>query len=191
MRTKTFNVQEALAQAVQLFWRQGYDGTSMTDLVQAMGINRQSIYDTFGDKHRLFILALDAYYTQTKAEITAKLAATTGLQATLQAIFMVYAQRDAATPKGCLIVNSATELGLVDAEVNDLVQAYFNAEKAVLNQVLSQYQASLRLHSDIPALASRLQNALVGIRVQARIGQPQIDAIIDATIASLPWKENR
>ena len=61
MRTKTFNVQEALAQAVQLFWRQGYDGTSMTDLVQAMGINRQSIYDTFGDKHRLFILALDAY----------------------------------------------------------------------------------------------------------------------------------
>lgn len=191
MRTKTFVVQEALAQAVQLFWRQGYAGTSMTDLVQAMGINRQSIYDTFGDKHRLFILALDDYYTQTKAELTAKLAATTGLQATLQAIFTVYAQRDAATPKGCLIVNSATELGLVDAEVNALVQAYFDAEKALLNQVLSQYQASLRQPSDILALASRLQNALVGIRVQARIGQPQIDAIINVTIASLPWKENR
>lgn len=189
MRTKQFNVPAALHQAVLLFWRQGYAGTSMQALVQAMGINRQSIYDTFGDKHQLFLAALQNYYDMTKTEISAQLALAPELSAKLQTIFKVYTYREGTAPKGCLIVNSATELGLVDAAVRNLVAHYFATEKKLLRQVLQQNQAALQPDSDFTALASFLQNALVGVRVQARLESPTLATLINTTIAALPWKE--
>ncbi|WP_246772684.1 TetR/AcrR family transcriptional regulator [Paenibacillus polymyxa] len=60
-RSKEFDETEVLDKAMQLFWEQGYEKTSMTDLVKHMGIHRRSLYDTFGDKHTLFLMALDRY----------------------------------------------------------------------------------------------------------------------------------
>ena len=60
-RYKEFEVNEVLDKAIQLFWEQGYQKTSMQELVENMGIHRRSIYDTFGDKHALFIKALKRY----------------------------------------------------------------------------------------------------------------------------------
>ena len=62
-RTKCFNRDEALEKAMQAFWAKGYEATSVQDLVDCMGINRGSLYDTFGDKHQLFLEALDQYGT--------------------------------------------------------------------------------------------------------------------------------
>lgn len=191
MRKKKFEMDAVLKRAVLLFWRKGYAGTSMQDLVQAMGINRQSLYDTFGDKHDLFISALQEYSEMTQAEITETLTAANTLRTKLQTIFNVYVERSGTTPKGCLIVNSATELGLADSSVRQLVEGYFAKEKKTLRQVLKQYQTELMPNSDISAIADRLQNALVGIRVQARIAQQPLDAIINATLDSLPWKEGQ
>ncbi len=58
-RQKEFDRDEVLHKAMEVFWTRGYEGTSIQDLVKHMGINRQSIYDTFGDKHSLFLQALD------------------------------------------------------------------------------------------------------------------------------------
>jgi len=60
-RHKEFDQDEALQKAMEVFWARGYEGTSIQDLVGRMGINRQSLYDTFGDKHALYLLALDRY----------------------------------------------------------------------------------------------------------------------------------
>jgi len=60
-RQKEFDRDEVLHKAMEAFWARGYEGTSIQDLVKHMGINRQSIYDTFGDKHTLFLQALDRY----------------------------------------------------------------------------------------------------------------------------------
>ena len=189
MRTKAFDQETVIKQAVYLFWRQGYDGTSMSTLVNEMGINRQSIYDTFGDKHRLFLLALQAYYDMTKAEIKAKLTSTTNLEDALRTIFNVYGHHTDTTLKGCLIVNSATELGSVDSEVRKLVGQYFESEKRVLTQILRRFQSELLPNVEVSALATTLQNALIGIRVQSRIDNQTVDSVIKYTIQSLPWKE--
>ena len=60
-RHKEFDRDETLQKAMEVFWSRGYEAASIEDLVKHMGINRQSLYDTFGDKHRLYLLALDRY----------------------------------------------------------------------------------------------------------------------------------
>src|ERR1700759_509039 len=60
-RTKDFDEKEVLDKAIRLFWHKGYNGTSMQDLVDGLGISRSSLYDTYGDKHTLFIKALETY----------------------------------------------------------------------------------------------------------------------------------
>src|ERR1700748_2100418 len=60
-RTKDFDENEVLMKAMNLFWYKGYNGTSMQDLVDGLGISRSSLYDTYGDKHTLFIKALESY----------------------------------------------------------------------------------------------------------------------------------
>ena len=60
-RHKEFERDEALQKAMEVFWSRGYGGASIQDLVEHMGINRQSLYDTFGDKHALYLQALDRY----------------------------------------------------------------------------------------------------------------------------------
>lgn len=68
MRTKQFVREEALDQAVELFWQQGYEATSIQNLVDKMGINRSSLYDTFGDKQQLFLVAMDRYIDRIVSE---------------------------------------------------------------------------------------------------------------------------
>ena len=60
-RTKEFDRDAALDRAMHVFWKKGYEATSLPDLLQAMGIARQSLYDTFGEKHALFMAALERY----------------------------------------------------------------------------------------------------------------------------------
>ena len=60
-RPKAFDVERALDRAVEVFWTRGYEATSLCDLLEHMEIGRQSLYDTFGDKHGLFLAALERY----------------------------------------------------------------------------------------------------------------------------------
>src|SRR6187431_2537654 len=76
-RTKDFDESEVLAKAVKLFWLKGYNGTSMQELVDALGISRSSLYDTYVDKHTLYLKSLQFYQANGQKQITDIAAGTT------------------------------------------------------------------------------------------------------------------
>jgi AcrR family transcriptional regulator len=118
-RPKAFDRDEALQAGVEAFWRQGYAATTTDDLARAMGIGRQSFYDTFGDKRRCYLEALRSY---ARAEIGRQIAAMRGL-APLDAMrALLRGPANAAKARrglGCLAVNAFTEPGGQDLRLAD------------------------------------------------------------------------
>lgn len=111
-RTKQFKEEEALQSAMTLFWKKGFHATSMQDLVDTMGINRASMYNTFGDKNALYNKAFEKYQAMARRRIDAMLNEHDSVKDTLQAMFLGAIKESTADSdrKGCFIVNAATEL---------------------------------------------------------------------------------
>ncbi len=188
-RTKAFEIDAVLDKAMRLFWTQGYEKTSMQDLVDNMGINRKSIYDTFGDKHTLFLKAL-ARYDQFANDLFQKASdSETTLLGKLRAIFHSAAFQNRTSPKGCLMVNSATELAVIDPEVGAILQRMFTRNQRKFSTLLGQAQlhGELSANLDPDALASYLNNAFTGIRVMTKVStsDQELDQIIDMTLAAI------
>ena len=106
-RPREFDVEEALAAALKVFWRKGYDGASLTDLTEAMGVTRPSLYCAFGNKEALFKKALDLYEREKLAFIDKALEAPTGREA-VERFLNNACDLYAADPetRGCMGVNS-------------------------------------------------------------------------------------
>ncbi|MCM3186843.1 TetR/AcrR family transcriptional regulator [Priestia megaterium] len=188
-RNKEFDEKEALRRAMELFWRQGYEKTSMQDLVNYMGVHRRSIYDTFGDKHTLFIRALSHYVevmdVRFKSNITPEL---TVKQAIRKVFEMVIYPTD-KQPKGCLTVNTAVELSLLDQEVAEKITETFIKTETLLFDLLKhgQEQGEIPEHYDIKGLSKFIHNSLVGIRVLAKTinDKKELETIIDMNLSVL------
>ncbi|MEC1292046.1 TetR/AcrR family transcriptional regulator [Bacillus mojavensis] len=188
-RNKEFDEKLALRKAMELFWEQGYEKTSMQDLVDHMGVHRRSIYDTFGDKHTLFMRALSHYVevmevrmkNEVKTELTVK-------QAIRKLFEMVIDPKD-NQPKGCLAVNAAVELSLLDEEVAKKITEIFISAEALLFDLLKhgQEQGEIPKHYDIKGLSQFIHNSLVGIRVLAKTtnDKEKLENIIDLTLSTL------
>ncbi|WP_268913558.1 TetR/AcrR family transcriptional regulator [Lentilactobacillus sp. SPB1-3] len=192
MRIKEFNPEEVLEKAELLFWQQGYEKTSIQNLVDTMGISRRSMYDTFGDKHKLFLLSLNMYYEQTSQEIANKLDESSNLGSNIKLIFDTYIHHSSKKPVGCLLVNSATELSIVDPEAYQKIKFYFRLENDALLALLERFSDDLLPNTNLVDVAKTLQNSLIGIRVLAKVNPQveQLDSIVDHTIKALPWKDN-
>lgn len=119
-RPKSYDETTALEAAAQLFWSQGYDGTSMSDLEAGMEMGRQSIYNAFGDKHELFVKSLTHYRQSARSLLTTSLLVQGAGWAAIEAYFE--AMLDFVTPdgprRGCLVTNSIIEVGDADAMVS-------------------------------------------------------------------------
>src|ERR1700751_3917334 len=107
---KQFDRNEALDRATATFWTQGYEATSIDDLVEATGIGRGSLYGTFGDKRQLFLAALDRYWDTVGMEMFAELSSSDPLHA-VERMFDALIRRasDPKFPRGCLITNTSVE----------------------------------------------------------------------------------
>jgi len=133
---KQFNRDEALDKAMQAFWSRGYSATSMQDLVEAMGVNRGSLYATFGDKHDLFLSALRMFDERVRAKLLATLTAEYPPREAIGQLFLVF-QKEATQPggnRGCLLTNTALELAAHDpdaarivAEAQRQIEAFFRS----------------------------------------------------------------
>jgi len=133
-RPRAFCMETALNRALEVFWRKGYEGTSLSDLTKAMGINRPSLYAAFGNKEELFRKALDRYKTEKVAYILEALEAPTA-RAVAECLLYGAADRltDPSHPLGCLTVQG----GLACSEENESI-------RLELAKLRTEYEARLR-----------------------------------------------
>ncbi|MGB3848686.1 MAG: TetR/AcrR family transcriptional regulator [Tunicatimonas sp.] len=170
-RTKAFDTDEALDRALRIFWRKGYEGTSMQDLVDGMQINRASLYDTFGNKEALYLEALQRYQQQNQAQVRQLLARHTSVREALDELLETMIQDSLNDPerKGCLVVNATTGLANRYEEVNRLVcdneQQVAETFAGLIKQ--GQERGEIGANRDARTLSSYLFASLQGLRVLA------------------------
>jgi TetR/AcrR family transcriptional regulator, transcriptional repressor for nem operon len=171
-RTKEFEPGEALDAAMQLFWRKGYEATSIRDLLDGMGIGYGSLYNTFGDKHTLFLASLDRF-RELRTSWIDEVLEDSGLSGIEEVFRRTVDGLVSFEPRrGCLLANTAVELGPHDAEVAAKISRYVRHTEAVFERALIRAQEAGEIPADRDprALARFLVNALHGLRVLARVG---------------------
>lgn len=169
-RSKEFEENMVLQKAMELFWEQGYEKTSMSDLVEHMGIHRRSLYDTFGDKHALYLKAIDRYGEYSTGKLKSEtLRAKTANQA-IQYIFDYIIEGNEDRRWGCLFVNAATEMAPRDKEVDEKTEEAFMQAEHFLAEIIREGQQTgeFSCDYDVEVLAEILHNTLLGIRVLKR-----------------------
>ncbi|SFE59784.1 TetR/AcrR family transcriptional regulator [Trichococcus pasteurii] len=188
-RSKEFNEEEALDKAMEIFWKQGYEKTSIQDLVDQMGIHRRSLYDTFGDKHSLFVQTLERYESLVAAQIRKQITEEMTTVESIRKIFELAVYSDSTYPKGCLMVNTAVELSLLDDEVSQRIKTAFKQTENLIADLLIRGQARGEVASsfDINELARYIHNALIGVRVLVKMtaNPKEFDSTIDMTLSIL------
>jgi len=188
-RKREFDEEEALMQAMQLFWVQGYEMTSMEDLVNSMGVHRKSIYDTFGNKHELFIKALEYYTTIIGQQLLLHIEAEKTALGKIKALFNFSRMSNEKQAKGCFVVNTGVELSLHDKAIAEIVSSSFLETEKVIYQLLQMGQITGEFSSalDLGATTQFIHNSLVGIRVQLKTtnDKEKIKQIIDMTLGIL------
>ncbi|AGZ41161.1 TetR/AcrR family transcriptional regulator [Actinoplanes friuliensis] len=190
-RPRAFDADEALERAVQVFWAQGYEGASLDDLTDAMGITRTSMYRAFGNKESLFRQALArytegpaSYFAQALRQPTAREVATTFLHGAVRA------STGADCPAGCLGVQGALATGESGRQARDILTAWRESGTAHLRD---RFQRAVD-DGDLPAgadpglLARYLMTVGNGIAVQAAGGttRDELQLVADLTLLSWP-----
>src|SRR5215470_16041387 len=132
-RVREFDADAAVDAAMRTFWERGYEGTSLSDLTQATGVGRQSLYLAFGDKQRLYLAALDRYREHFFAPLVAALAGSVDVRTALrEAILPLVDGSCVDQPGGCLVVSATTERAHEDAEVRARARAAFSGLQTAL-----------------------------------------------------------
>lgn len=171
-RNKAFNEIEVLDKAVELFWTKGYHTTSANDLVDSLGLSRSSLYDTFGDKRSLFILALKRYKKEFGDVIITMFQESSDVRETISLALQFIIDQDcnAINPKGCFMVNTATELSGTDLEIANVIDNNRNdIENAIESAItLGQEKGQISIKHDAKALARYFINVFFGLRVSIK-----------------------
>ncbi|MDT3427060.1 TetR/AcrR family transcriptional repressor of nem operon [Paenibacillus forsythiae] len=161
----------------------------MKDLVETMGVHKRSMYDTFGDKHTLFMKAMERYDETVGALVGARIQDQTSVKQAVRSIFEMAISVGDARPPGCLIVNTACELSLLDPEAAAKVNEYFAKTEALLSELITHGQATGEISSqhDAGKLSHYLLNSLTGLRVLVKTtsDRQKLGDIIDMTLAIL------
>lgn len=182
-RPREFDEGVVLRQAMELFWEQGYQATSLDDLVTHLGIGRASLYAAFGSKHELFLDALDLYIRDRADRIGAALSAPGPVLPAVKQVIAGFLSR-ASDPDlpGCMVVNTATELVTTDAAAAERVRQTWQRLEDALSEALTraQQQQELAADADPQSLAAFLVVFIQGLLVVGR-GDPGSARLVQAT----------
>lgn len=187
-RPKTFDRDAVLDKAMRVFWRQGYEATSVRDLVTATGINRASMYDTFGDKRGLFLASVDRYVNAITAMRLGMLDAPGPALATLRAFFddLIRFSIGEGRRLGCMMTNTSVELAPHDEEIGTLMAEALGRVEDAFFRLLTRAEAQGEIPPgrDLRAHARFLLATLNGLRVLAR-AKPDEAALRDVVETAL------
>jgi AcrR family transcriptional regulator len=190
-RPREFDTAEALASALRVFWTKGYDGASLSDLTDAMGITRPSLYAAFGNKEALFKQALDLYETEKLAYVRTALDAPTG-RGVVERMLAGTIDNCSGTCSGCLGVIAAVKSGPEGSPIQQDVRARAESSRAAMiarmQQAIDDGDFTIPLSAE--AITQYMIAVLQGISVQAGAGasRAQLQQVADATLAVWPGR---
>ena len=192
-KVKQFDEAEVLKKAKEVFTEKGYNGTSMDDLVQATGLSRSSIYDTFGDKHGLFLKTLDQYRSAQLGDLKQLQAKTDSPKKKIRVIFD-YLVKDMLSDeerKGCMLVNVSMEMSCVDKEIaNAALQNMEEMEEQFYKLVKEgQTKGEIAKNASPKALARYLYSSLMGLRIVGK-SRPDAEALRETVKVILSMLDN-
>lgn len=192
-RPREFCVDAALVAALRVFWSKGYEGASLTDLTEAMGITRPSLYAAFGNKEALFRKALDLYEQEKLEYMRSALDAPTAREVAERLLRgALDSQMSEVEPKGCLGVISSVACG-VEAECirEEVIARRASSHRALLDRFeRAKTDGDLPAGADVEGLAAYLFAIMQGMAVQAGAGAPRetLERLIDTSLAMWPGK---
>jgi TetR/AcrR family transcriptional repressor of nem operon len=187
-RPRTFDVEAAVERAMHVFWSRGYHATALHDLLRATKLSRGSLYAAFGDKHSLFLRALDRYITDALTRMDMEFDLRREPVDGLRAFLSGYVDRTSGANgrRGCLLVATAMEMAGRDAEVGRRIARFFKAMEARVADALTRAKTAGKLVDDVePSSAARILVCFVeGLRVVGKTAPPRItsQATVDALL---------
>lgn len=188
-RSKEFDTDKALIQAMELFWSNGYEKTSIQDLLDVTGIHRKSLYDTFGDKHELYMEAVKRYQQIVERNIKKQLIQGSSIKEIIKNLFYMIIDNERFRKHGCLFVNMAVELSACDDEAKTRsIEHYKNIETLFYELLLQgQETGEIGANKDATMLAQYFLNSWTGIRVLGKTlnDRKVFENIIEATLSIL------
>lgn len=165
-RPVEFDTEKALDKALLLFWRKGYQATSLSDLLEAMDISRSSFYAAYGDKRSLFLLCLDRFLNRTERFLQKARQKMAPLDA-LQFFFEDHLERPARgkTNLGCMMVNTVLEMSNVDQDLSDRASRGLAHMEALFDATLRDAGCDAEQARETAAMLMLLNE---GVRVASR-----------------------
>lgn len=190
-RTREFDEDQVLDAAMQLFWEKGYEATSLSDLTSRMGIQRPSIYSTFGDKKELFEAALRRYTMSRASDIRNRLQSHSSVKEAFSIFFADVVNEEYAgdLSKGCFCINTMVELAPHDERFEILTREHQMFLAVIFQETIERgiQSGELEFNTDAKSLAQALIVALIGLTVMMK-SRPQrsfVDNVIAATLTLL------
>jgi TetR/AcrR family transcriptional repressor of nem operon len=189
-RHKEFDRDEALHKAMEVFWSRGYEAASIQDLVKHMGINRQSLYDTFGDKHALYLLSLDRYHEIESRKMFELLERPGSVKRILRQLFEGVVERALSEgQRGCLMGNAMSELaGRCKATAARTCSNMAATEEAFYRTLLrGKKEGELNGVRDPRAVARFLYSSLQGLVLMAKASRDRktLEDVVKVTLSVL------
>ena len=192
-RPREFDVDEALAAALRVFWSKGYEAASLTDLTEAMGITRPSLYAAFGNKEALFRKALDLYEREKLAYIGEALKAPTSRAVAERLLRGALAmQTSDCEPKGCMRVLTSVGCSPEAESIRSDVMARRQSSQRALCDRMSRAkeEGDLPEGTDVEGLCAYLAAVLGGMTIQAGSGasKAQLEGLVETTLRMWPGR---
>lgn len=179
-RPQEFDSQMALDCATDVFWTQGYEHTSLQDLLESTGLSKSSLYQEFGSKQELFEKCLTRYTQMMVADLRQKLNGSSSAVEFIEDVLLCAAleSKETSKPRGCLIFNTATEFSQTDRKISSIVASSLNAFKDVFSEALLRAKKEKIISPDISVkdMAAYLVASISGIRAMVKGGSDASEA---------------
>ncbi len=188
-RPLQFDPETALAQATRLFWEKGFEGTSTAELMEKMNLSKSSLYQTFGSKQNLFNRCIEYYGQMTQDAMLEKFEkAASGKQFLIDFFHQTLLDTD-DYPTGCLLVNTACEIGDSNMTVSRLVSHKVKKTQQLMENAIrrAQQEGDISKDKDAKQLSDYLMTNLCGLRVikQMQYSKAKMQNIIKQILNSL------